>query len=85
MFRSRIRVTLSGGNIHDTPVELHEQALRSKVRDLGAEDRRFEQEQLVNRLKDNRRVLPVLALNEVNLRLFRFYVLHERQATFFHG
>lgn len=64
MFRSRIRVTVTGGNINDTPVELHEQALRFKIRDLGAEERR--KPEAPERKQRALRVLPVLALNEVS-------------------
>lgn len=61
MFRTRIRTTLKGGDVHDTPVELHEQALRFKISDIGAEEIRKPPPVA----EDSPRVLPVLALNEV--------------------
>ncbi|XP_042869338.1 NAD kinase 2, mitochondrial-like isoform X2 [Penaeus japonicus] len=68
-FRSRIRVTLIGENIFRPPVELHDQQL------LHPEYRYLDMDLQLRTLKENtpatdesglaRRVLPVLALNEV--------------------
>ncbi|XP_047496636.1 NAD kinase 2, mitochondrial-like [Penaeus chinensis] len=68
-FRSRIRVTLIGENIYRPPVELHDQQL------LHPEYRYLDMDLQLRTLKENtpstdesglpRRVLPVLALNEV--------------------
>ncbi|CAG7629566.1 unnamed protein product [Allacma fusca] len=68
-FRRRIRVTLIGENVYDKPVELHDQQLQHP------EFRFFDclQEQLKSvqnngsSAQPRKRVLPVLALNEVYL------------------
>ncbi|XP_066977670.1 NAD kinase 2, mitochondrial isoform X1 [Macrobrachium rosenbergii] len=68
-FRSRIRVTLIGDNIYKPPVELHDQQLlhpEYRYLDIDMQLRTMEKE--VPPCSESglaRRVLPVLALNEV--------------------
>lgn len=66
MYRTRIRVTFSGENTHQIPIELHEQALRFKLTDLVNEERRKTYGSDAVQSIDTKRVLPVLALNEVS-------------------
>lgn len=71
VFRTRIRVTFSGHNSNQIPIELHEQALRYKLTDLVDDERRrtcgIDGEKF-------KRVLPVLALNEASCKSYKQFM-----------
>ncbi|KAF4522810.1 hypothetical protein B566_EDAN008071 [Ephemera danica] len=69
-FRSRIRITLVGDHIFDPPIELHDQQLlhpEYRFFDCLQEQHKSATEETSEELENEkqRRVLPVLALNEV--------------------
>ena len=66
-WRQRIRMTLSGENAHDAPVDLHNQQLdfpEHRFFEHVKENEEHSSEKELRMLKPTR-VLPILALNEV--------------------